>query len=205
MYKIKRIENKAQIETCERFDVSNFMWNSSREPKTYGWLGYIEGTGLYVKFVCEESDPLRNYKNHRDPVYLDSTVEVFLAFLKDGEELSNDCMYTNFEFNSNGALLANYGEGRTGRQSITDEQFALADCKAEIHEDYWTASVTIPESYLYQICDFDAFKAGKQFYCNFYKIGETKEIVHFGAYSPIDSPAPNFHMPICFAPIAIEK
>ena len=113
-------------------------------------------------------------------------------------------MYTNFEFNSNSALLANYGEGRTGRQSITDEQFVLANCTTAIFEDHWTAEVTFPESYLYQICDFDAFKNGKEFYCNFYKIAESENILHFGSYSPIESPSPNFHLPVCFAPAKIE-
>ncbi len=205
MYSIKRINDKAAITTCERFDITNFMWNSIREPKTYGYLGYIEGTGLFAKFFIAESDPKREYEQNRDPVYKDSAVEVFLAFLKEGEVLSNDCMYTNFEFNSNSALLANYGVGRKGRQSITDEQFALAGCKAEIFEDHWTAEVTIPESFLYQICDFDAFKAGKSFYCNFYKIAENDNILHFGSYSPIDSPSPNFHLPVCFAETRIEN
>lgn len=204
-YVIKRIKDTSEIESCMRFDITNYMWNSTREPKAYGYLGYIEGTGLFAKFFVEESDPKRIYTENRDPVYKDSTVEVFLAFLKEGEALSNDCMYTNFEFNSNGALLANYGEGRHGRQSITDEQFALANCTAHIFENYWTAEVTIPESYLYQICDFDAVKNGRIFYCNFYKIAESAEILHFGSYSPIDSPGPNFHLPVCFAPIRIEN
>ena len=204
-YLIKRINNKDEIQACERFDITNFMWDSVKEPKTYGYFGYIEGTGLFAKFFIEETDPKREYTQNRDPVYKDSAVEVFLAFLKEGETLSNDCMYTNFEFNSNGALLANYGEGRHGRKSITDEQFVLTECKSEIFENYWTAEVTFPESYLYQICDFDAFKNGKEFYCNFYKIAEGEDVLHFGSYSPIDSPTPNFHLPVCFAKTSIEK
>lgn len=203
-YLVKRINDREEITSCVRFDITNFMWDSTREPKTYGYLGYIEGTGLFAKFFIEESDPKRIYTQNRDPVYKDSAVEVFLAFLQEGEVLSNDCMYTNYEFNSNGALLANYGVGRKGRQSITDEQFALAGCTAHIMEDRWTAEVTIPESYLHQICDFDAIKAGKTFYCNFYKIAEGEGIQHFGSFSPIDSPTPNFHLPVCFAEAKIE-
>lgn len=204
-YSVKRIKDKSEITSCMRFDITNFMWDSLCQPKTYGYLGYIEGTGLFAKFFIKETDPKREYTQNRDRVYKDSAVEVFLAFLKDGESLSNDCMYTNFEFNSNGALLANYGVGRKGRQSITDEQFELANCTTTILEDHWTAEVTIPESYLYQICDFDAFKNGKEFYCNFYKIAEDEKIMHFGSYSPIESSTPNFHLPVCFAPAKIEE
>ena len=204
LYHVKKIQNKNEIESCELFTISNYMWNSTREPKAYGWMGYLEGQGLFVKMACEEQNPKREYVNHRDPVYMDSTMEAFLAFLEDGEELSNDCMYTNFEINSNGAMLADYGKGRHGRQSITDEQYELTGVKALIEEDKWSLEVLFPESYLNQICDFDKVKEGKIFYCNFYKIAESEEIQHFGSFSPIDSPKPNFHLPVCFAQAVIE-
>lgn len=196
-YQVKRIDNRNQIEKCEPFAITNYMWNSKREPKAYGFMGYVEGEGLFVKMNCEETDPIRVYKNHKDPVYKDSAMEIFLAFPK--EVLSNDCMYTNFEINSNGAMLANYGEGRKGRQFITDEQYEQTGVKAVIEEDKWYLEVLFPEDYLKQICDFEKIKAGKAFYCNFYKIAETEDIQHFGSYSPIESEKPNFHLPVCFA------
>lgn len=196
-YQVKRIENRNQIEKCEPFAITNYMWNSKREPKAYGFMGYVEGEGLFVKMICEETDPIRVYKNHKDPVYKDSAMEIFLAFPK--EVLSNDCMYTNFEINSNGAMLANYGEGRQGRQFITDAQYEQTGVKAVIEEDKWYLEVLFPEDYLKQICDFEEIKAGKAFYCNFYKIAETEDIQHFGSYSPIESEKPNFHLPVCFA------
>lgn len=197
LYQVKRIKEKNQIEQCEPFSINQYMWNSKQEPKAYGWMGYIEGEGLFVKMVCEETNPKREYKNHKDPVYKDSTMEVFLAFPEG--HLSNDCMYTNFEINSNGAMLANYGEGRQGRQFITDAQYEQTGVKSTIEEDKWYLEVLFPESYLNQICNFHEIKEGKTFYCNFYKIAESEEIQHFGSYSPIESPTPNFHLPVCFA------
>ncbi len=205
LYHVKTIKDKTQIEQCEQFSINQYMWNSKKEPKVYGYMGYIEGEGFFVKMVCEEQDPKRVYHNHRDPVYTDSAMEIFLAFTEEGEALSNDCMYTNFEINANGAMLANYGKGRKGRQSITDEQFAVTGVKATIEEDKWYLEVLFPESYLNQICDFEKVKAGKVFHCNFYKIAEGEEILHFGSYSPIQSETPNFHMPVCFAEAVIEK
>ncbi len=203
-YGVKRIQDKSQIEQCERFEISNYMWNSTREPKAYGWMGYLEGQGLFVKMVCEESDPKRVYQNPHDPVYKDSTMEAFLAFLGEGETLSNDCMYTNFEINSNGAMLADYGKGRRGRLLITDEQYKETGVCAVIEERKWSLTVLFPEAYLNQITDFGAVKEGKTFYCNFYKISESDEIVHFGSFSPIESEKPNFHLPVCFAEAVIE-
>ena len=124
------------------------MWNSKQEPKAYGWMGYIEGEGLFVKMVCEETNPKREYKNHKDPVYKDSAMEIFLAFLEKGETLSNECMYTNFEINANGAMLANYGVGRKNRQFISDEQYKQTGVVATIDEDKWCLEVLFPETYL---------------------------------------------------------
>lgn len=204
LYHVKKIQDKTQIEQCEQFKINQYMWNSKQEPKVYGWLGYIEDEGLFVKMVCEESNPKREYQNHKDPVYKDSAMEVFLAFTEEGETLTDNCMYTNFEINSNGAMLANYGEGRKNRRFISDEQYEMTGVKAMIEEEKWYFEVLFPESYLKEICDFETIKEGKTFYCNFYKIAESAEIQHFGSYSPIDSETPNFHKPVCFAEAVIE-
>lgn len=200
-YSVKRITGKEQIETCEKFMVDHYMWDSTREPKVYGWMGYLEGEGLFVKMVCEETNPRRVFKLHTDPVYQDSTMEAFLAFPEG--EISNDCMYTNFEINSNGAMLANFGRG-WNRQYISKEQYEMTGVHAQIEEDKWYWEVLFPESYLKEICDFESVKEGKAFYCNFYKICESPEDLHFGSYSPIESEKPNFHLPVCFAQAVIE-
>lgn len=79
-YHVKKIERKEQIEHCEKFFINQYMWNSKQSPLVYGWMGYVEGEGLFVKMVCEEKNPLRRYYRHNDPVYTDSAMEIFLAF-----------------------------------------------------------------------------------------------------------------------------
>ncbi len=201
-YHVKRIKEKSQIQQCEKFTINHYMWNSKQTPRAYGWMGYLENEGLFVKMVCEETNPKREYKNHKDPVYKDSAMEIFLAFPEG--QLTNDCMYTNFEINSNGAMLANFGEGRNNRQFISDEQYEQTGVMADLEEDKWYLEVLFPESYLNQICDFETIKKGTSFYCNFYKIVESEEGLHFGAYSPIDHETPNFHLPVFFSEAVIE-
>lgn len=198
-YHVKKIERKEQIEQCEKFFINQYMWNSKQNPLVYGWMGYVEGEGLFVKMVCEEKNPLRRYYRHNDPVYTDSAMEIFLAFPEENQALSNECMYTNFEINANGAMLANYGRGRKSRCSISEEQFAMTGVKAAVEENKWYLEVLFPEKYLKEICDFEEIKKGRSFYCNFYKISESEEILHFGSYSPIESEKPDFHLPVCFA------
>lgn len=203
-YHVKKIEQKEQIEQCERFSINQYMWNSKQNPTVYGWMGYVKGEGLFVKMVCEEKNPLRRYDKPGDPVYEDSAMEIFLAFPEEGEVLSNECMYTNFEINANGAMLANYGRGRADRHSISEEQFAMTGVKAVVEGDKWHLEVLFPEAYLKELCDFESIKNGRSFYCNFYKISESEEILHFGSYSPIESEKPNFHLPVCFAEAKIK-
>lgn len=198
-YQIHRIEDKTQIESCEPFAIRQYMWNSKIEPKTYGWMGYVNGEGLFVKMVCEEKNPKCEYVNHREMVCEDSTMEIFLAFTEEGETLTNDSMYLNFEINANGAMYAKYGKGRKNRTFLTDEQYALTGCKAVMEEDRWMIEVLFPESFLQEVCDFEKIKEGKEFYCNFYKIAECEPILHFGSYSPIENETPNFHLPVFFA------
>ena len=198
-YCIREIDNRNQIEACNMFSIDNYMWNSTQSPKAYGWMGYLKDQGLFVKMVCEESNPIRTYKKPQDPVYKDSAMEIFLAFLEDGESLTNDCMYTNFEINSNGAMLANFGKGRKDREPITDEEYKDTKVTATVEDDRWYLEVLFPEYYLEKICDFSKIKKGKPFFCNFYKISENKTNEHYGSFSLIKSDKPNFHMPIYFA------
>ena len=204
-YTIQRISTEQDIEKCNLFEINNYQWKNVYKPKTYGYAGYLEGNGIYVKFICEESNPKREYTKDRDSVCLDSTVEIFMAFPEKGEKLSNDVMYINIEMNSNGVMYSKYGKGRKGRTFISEELCAKSNCKSVIGEDKWEITVTIPEELLREICDFDSILNGETFYCNFYKIAESPEVEHYGTFSPIENETPNFHLPIYFAQANIEK
>lgn len=197
-FQVKRICEKNQIESCEQFAINHYLWANTCKPKAYGWLGYLEGQGLYVKLVCEEKDPVRHYKNNRDRVCEESAMEFFLAFADEGQPVSNDGMYINFEMNANGALYSKVGRGRKNRQFISEELCQEIGCKAVVEEEKWSLEMLIPETFLKEVSDFERIKAGNPFYFNFYKISENKDIEHYGSYTMIDSETPNFHLPVCF-------
>ena len=67
-YQVKTIASKDGIESCERFEISNFMWTCLQQPKAWGWMGYLAGEGFYVKLVCEEKDPKRTFTHYMDMV-----------------------------------------------------------------------------------------------------------------------------------------
>lgn len=203
-YHVHKINNRDQIESCELFHINQYMWNSKIEPKTYGWVGYLENEGLYVKMVCDEVDPKRECQNHKEMVCKDSAMEIFFAFTEIDEILTNGSMYLNFEINANGAMYAKYGKGRKNRQFISEEEYEMTECKATVEGKRWFLEVLFPEKFLNRVCDFERFKQGNIFYCNFYKIAEYDPILHFGSYSPIENETPNFHLPVFFAEAVIE-
>lgn len=198
------LDNKEQLTELEPFQVENALWGTKEFPPMYGYIGFVPEDAFYLKLVCKESDPLRNYTKANDPVYQDSAMEAFLMFepvhLRTGKEL-----YLNLEANANGALLAGYGEGRTYRSYFTGEEHGKFECRAERGEEEWCVYLTVPVSVLEKIYGPLELGEGSRFTCNFYKISETKETEHYASYSPILSGVPSFHVPEYFADAVIVK
>jgi len=197
------IESKADIDRCPVFALEHYLWTCLVRPQTFGQLAYLNGQGLYVRMTCIEADPKREMKRHRDMVCKDSAMEAFFAFpdldLRQTTPPSNDSLYFNFEVNANGAMYAKYGHGRQNRQFLTGEEVAMTGVTARIEPDRWTVEFLIPDLLLARICGIPGLAAGDTFFCNFYKIAEDPSIEHYGAFQPIPTERPNFHLPQHFA------
>lgn len=83
------IENKELLESAELFKIENLLWGTEKIAKTYGYIGFVPGEGLYIKLVCVEKNPLRIYKKDQDPVYKDSAMEAFFQFK--GNDTADEC------------------------------------------------------------------------------------------------------------------
>ncbi|MGN1267535.1 MAG: carbohydrate-binding family 9-like protein [Dorea sp.] len=197
---VKRIDCVEQLDETEAFFVNHLMWGTKKCPKTYGYIGFIPEQGFCLKMICEEKNPLNIYKNNLDPVYKDSAMEAFFLFPQKDSRI-----YLNLEFNSNGALLAQYGEDRNHRCNFTNEMCKRIDCMAHKEEDRWVAELKLPLDIIEEICHPLPIQVESQFYCNFYKISETKEIEHYAAYSPVKTETPDFHRPEYFMEAVISR
>ena len=78
---VRLIENKELLESVELFKIENLLWGTEKIAKTYGYIGFVPGEGLYIKLVCVEKNPLRIYKKDQDPVYKDSAMAVSYTHL----------------------------------------------------------------------------------------------------------------------------
>ena len=161
---------------------------------------------LYVRFRVEESRVRVRYTEFQDPVYKDSCVEFFIdAFPGSGVG------YVNFETNAIGTLLAAVGPDRSHRKPLWPEDLAGFEVRSSVAEPVdgthgapeWTLEYRVPLALFRKLYGRE-IGAGCRSAANFYKCGDETEFPHYGAWSPVETPAPDFHRPECFGEIVFE-
>lgn len=210
-YLVKKIKNKEEITKCQRFAINQYQWVDGPKPETWGYMGYLEGQGIYVEMYCKETNPrtetnMENGKSGKIKGFRvcdDSAVEVFLGFADEDGEIRENSMYVNFEMNAAGALYAAYGKGRKGRSHLQEDVYKKVLPIVHKEEGCWGVKLLIPETFIKELSGVDV-EMGEIFYCNFYKISETPEIEHYGTFSEIKNEKPNFHLPQYFAKAKVE-
>ncbi|SCP99976.1 carbohydrate-binding family 9-like protein [Anaerobium acetethylicum] len=196
-YLIKSLESSDQISECPAFHVDHFNWGGSYRPASSGQLGFIRDQGFFLHMSCQENDPVCIYHHDSDPVYLDSAMEFFFSFE------SENSSYMNLEFNSAGALLGQFGSSRSDRVSLKSDELKMITRTCFQNADHWSVDLFIPVSLLQIYYPSVTISEGTRLKLNFYKIAEGEKNTHFASYSPIQSDAPNFHLPEFFADAAI--
>lgn len=151
------------------------------------------GYSVLLKYDVEETETLARFTQPNQPVYRDSAVEFFIAFDQNG--------YYNLEFNSLGTCLGGYGadrDHRTGQPAALLKTIqALPEKKPAVGVlSKWSLTLAIPVS----VFRFDPITSlnGKKCRVNFYKCGDDLLKKQYLAWSNIDWPAPNFHLPQFF-------
>lgn len=198
-YTVRKIQSEDEIRTCQPFFLKCSKWRNVVCPETYGYMGYVKDKGFYVLMHCEEANPKRECNTYQTNLCQDSVMEVFLAFSEPGKTIRNEDLYLNYEINANGMLYAKYGKGRNNRKFISDAMYRKSNCKVHVEENFWEATVWIPDELLKEVQVYSDVQKKQSFYCNFYKISECTEIEHYQMYSPIENETPNFHLPMYFA------
>lgn len=158
--------------------------------------------GILLYYEVQEKHVEAVYKQTNDPVYKDSCVEFFLSV--DGSN------YYNLEFNCIGTALIGYGPARrSGRRRLPNETIeqvkaysSISPEKLENGDTEWRLMLTIP----YTVFEADAIKslAGMRCRGNFYKCGDDLPEPHYVAWSPIDNPTPDFHLPQYFGELVFQ-
>ncbi|MEN6560045.1 MAG: carbohydrate-binding family 9-like protein [Acidobacteriota bacterium] len=203
-YTVRRVEDFGYDEPAgEPWDrlpwlrVEHYLWlTNGCRPRVEAQLGWSDRF-LYVHFrVAEKPAPVR-YAKFQDPVYKDSCVEFFIDAFPE-KKLG----YVNFEMNSAGALLAAFGPDRDHRSPLWPEDLAGMSVHAGAEAwpgagDNWTVWYNVPLE-LFRKLYGEAIVAGHLAAANFYKCGDETALPHYGAWSPVGTPKPDFHRPEFF-------
>jgi hypothetical protein len=148
--------------------------------------------------LSSEEHPVRcEVKEQGGPVHLDSCLEFFINFSPESSD-----SYFNFELNPLGILHLAIGPGRGNRKLLALE--GSASPQAIATESGWSVFFSIPHSFIHS--SFPDYKpdAAKPL-ANFYKCGDNTQHPHFGCWSEVKTPEPDFHRPEFFAPIIFQK
>lgn len=192
-YEIATIPDKNKIHLSPMFFVNHFYGSHPYQPLTYGHLGWIKNQGLYLKMTCEENPDVPVFTKINDPVYKDSAMEAFFKFDTESD------VYFNFEINSYGALLAQYGPSRYSRTFLTKGQLLLLEYGSAVHEGYWTMELLLTSDFIRQFYPMFDFNSCHIFLFNFFKIQESGEKEHYASCYPLSGRQPDFHRPENFA------
>jgi Carbohydrate-binding family 9 len=178
--------------------VDHYLWlKNGYEPRVEAWLCWSRKF-LYVRFrVGERKAPVR-YREFQDPVYKDSCVEFFVDMFPE-----KSLGYANFEMNADGTLLAQFGPGRDRRKTLWPEDLAMTYVIHGEVGDSWHVEYDIPLE-LFRKLYGEEITPGHQAAANFYKCGDETAVPHYGAWSPVGTPRPDFHRPEFFGRLIFE-
>ena len=183
---------------AELAKVDHFPWAAKDDyrPVTYARLG-TDGASLFV-FMETDETKLRTETKGFGHVHTDSCMEFFVAPDPASQK------YFNFEFNPLGAMYLSIGTSRYDREVLSmDNYFDLFQVKTAIHDKGWNLEFKVPLSFLCRFFPALELKPGCIMRGNFYKCGDETARPHYGCWSPIDLPKPDFHCPAFFGTLTL--
>lgn len=191
---------------AEPLVIASYLWlKNGYEPRVEVRLGYTSDS-LYVSFRVDERRVRASFTRFQDPVYKDSCVEFFIDPCPERSP-----GYINFEANALGTMLAAIGRDRHDRRPLTSAEVSGLEIRPSLAEPVdgdigangWALDYRIPAGLFERLCGI-RLGPGSRAAANFYKCGDETECPHYGAWSPVKTPAPDFHRPDFFGTLEFE-
>ena len=143
-----------------------------------------DASRLYVRMEAEESPVRASLVGPLEQVCRDSCLEFFFA--PGGGE-----RYFNFELNPLGTLCLGFGEKRPTRVRQVPKDLRQFQIEPFTTPKGWGVALAVPVEFVRLY--FPAFTLSGEAAANFYKCGDDTPVPHYLAWSPLTSPAPDFH------------
>ena len=169
--------------------IDQYVWAGDYRPGARAYLAWDEA-GLKVLLCAFEENISARVRAFGGDVWTDSCLEFFFRPFED------DPRYVNIEVNAAGAALIALGADRECRTRLTDCPNGMNIQASDHAGGWWAVSYTVPFAMIESLFG-RKFAPSGAFRGNFYKCDESIH-PHFGSWSPIDAPQPDFHRPECF-------
>jgi len=199
MYEVKTISDMSQMDLGNVAEINIYNWGGDYRPVTKAILCYVKDQGFGVRMICEEKDPPALMTEQDTYVSEDSCMEAFLDC-----DPTQGLGYFNFEGNAIGTMLECFGlPDKHPRMRLAANGYAHPLPRLIKGDGIWGWELLIPMDLIRTFYGNVEFKAGHKMRGDFYKCGGKNHIVHYGSYTKIDFPKPNFHRPEFFADMVI--
>ena len=212
-YRITRVEKDFPVPVEPSFwssipalKINHYLWlDNGYRPRVDVRLCY-NVRSLFVHFDVFESRIRVRFTRFQDPVYKDSCVEMFIDPFPEKR-----IGYVNVETNALGAVLAAIGLDRGHRTPIPEADLngmeIVSSVKSPISgyhgAEFWTLAYKLPLS-LFEKHYGGRIEPGHSARANFYNCGDETEVRHYGAWSPVRTPQPDFHRPEFFGRLVFQ-
>ena len=197
-YIVKHTDN---VELADEAFVGDWSWGYSYEPRVSFRICHTDDR-LIVRLRAYESDPVARIDKKHGPVCNDSCMEFFFSPSRD-----NSAGYFNFEVNSYPTYLFEYGL-TTGPDRVyidgDDDPVPVCTRGEDGFGPFWQIDVSIAYSLIRRYVPGATLSSGDVIRGNVYKCGCTDQPDHYGSWSHVDTPGPNFHKPEFFGELIIE-
>ncbi|RRN77891.1 hypothetical protein EIM50_17295 [Pseudoxanthomonas sp. SGD-10] len=181
------------LNQLKRNEISKTAWPNKNYIGSVDFSISYGEDAIAIKYYVVEETVKAVYNSPNDPVYKDSCVEFFIAL--------DDKSYYNFEFNSNGTCLAQYGTNREDRIFLPASLInniksykSLRTVKTDVNQLIsWELTVVIPLSLFINHPYLSL--SGNEYRMNFYKCGDDLPEPHYLCWNRVNTENPDFHQP----------
>lgn len=172
-----------------------FVWDAAGYcPEARAYAAWDE-TGLHA-LLCAKENTIRTLATgFGGDVYKDSCLEWFV------QPFADDPRYINVETNAAGAAYIGFGSCREDSKSLPAMPENMIVTASKHAGGWWAVAYTVPMALIVKL--YGQRLTGGVMRGNFYKCDESIH-PHFGSWSPIENPTPDFHRPEYFGEMALD-
>lgn len=182
----------------QQLDIDQYPWDESGYcPEAHARIGW-NSAGLHVLMYAKEPSIRTEEIKTGGMVCCDSCIEFFFKPFP-----QQDARYFNCESNAAAIMHIGLGDGRPGRTVWRELPKGIAPTHSRHAGAWWAVSYSLPMDWIAQNFAASRLQAGQILLGNCYKCDESIH-PHFGMWSPVQWPKPDFHRPEFFAPMMLE-